>query len=73
MTDDYRPFPEEELQKLAAFHDAAAANFPERGYLHSLHTERAATCREALKSFAALRERCLVAEMELGQAQRKAS
>jgi hypothetical protein len=70
MTDQYAPFPERELIQLAEYHESVAKGFPERGYLHSLHLERAGVCRSAIKSQEALRERCLIAEMELGRARR---
>jgi hypothetical protein len=67
MPDDYTPFPEKELLELAAFHDSVAGSHGERSYLRSVHEERAKACRDALASQVALRERCLIAEMELGQ------
>jgi hypothetical protein len=68
MTDDYAPFPEKELLDLATFHESVAKGHAERSYLRSVHEARAVVCRNALKCHEALRERCLVAEMERDQA-----
>lgn len=65
---DYSPFPELELEQLATFLDSVAASHPERSFLRHNYEQRALACRNAVLSNTALRERCLVAEMELGQA-----
>jgi hypothetical protein len=70
--DDYSPFPEQELRELADFHDSVAAGYPERSYIRHVHTERATTCRNAILSHVALRDRCLESELHLGQARRRA-
>ncbi len=63
---DYSPFPEQQLLALAAFHDDVASKM-QSTFLAGVHTDRANACRNAIKSQEALRERCLIAEMELGQ------
>lgn len=69
MTDTYAPFPETELQDLASFHDSVAKHHPERSYLQHVHEQRAKVCRDAVKSHEALRERCLLSELNLGSAE----
>ena len=65
-TMDYAPFPEEELLAMAdheenigkAWSDATSTG----AKLRKEHMDRAAVCRNAIKSFNALRERMLLAE-----------
>jgi hypothetical protein len=66
--DDYAPFPERELMKLAELHERVAAQFKPDSTFRRLHEGRAKVCRDAVACHEALRERCLVSEMELGQA-----
>lgn len=65
-TDDYAPFPEPELAALADhFENIGHAWAPTSSVGAKLRKEcfdRAKVCRNAIKSFTALRERCLIAE-----------
>ncbi len=70
MTDVSAPFPESELKALAFWHDQAAATWKTDSRMQTDHLRRAKACRDALAAHVELRERCLVAEMELGQARR---
>ena len=67
---DYSPWPEAELKALARWHEQAADAWKPDSNMRRDHERRAQTCREALKSQDALRERCLIAEMRLAQALR---
>lgn len=68
MTDDYAPFPDFELRRLAEWHAGIAQDHPIGSFLHLLHTERARACRDAIESYDALQERCLSSELALMQA-----
>lgn len=63
MSDDYAPFPEQELKDLAAYHDAIAdSDVKKNGHMTwfgGLHRDRANACRNALKCHDALRTRFL--------------
>lgn len=62
MSDEYAAFPEEELLRLAAWHEGYA-KLCEGTFTIGLHEDRAETCRNAVKSFDALRDRCHEAEL----------
>lgn len=66
---DYSPFPESALRELAQFHTSVAGHHPERSYLRYVHEERAKTCEEAIEAHDSLRDRCLLSELNLGQAE----
>ncbi len=63
MPDDYRPFPEAELEQLAKWHDAYA-KISDGTFTRGLHEDRAKACRDAIKCNEAIRERMLIAETE---------
>lgn len=64
MSDDYAPFPEQELEDVAKYHDDAASIWGEGSWAHRTHTLSAKICRDALAAHLALRERFLLAETE---------
>jgi hypothetical protein len=66
MSDDYAPFPEIELRKLAMYYDEQARLLP-----RSPFAERAAMLRNAIQCHAAVRERMLIAETELNEFRRQ--
>lgn len=59
------PFPEKELLELAEMFETNTKHT--KGYFKVLSETRARICREALASHAALRDRCLIAELKLTQ------
>lgn len=61
-SESYAPFPEAELLELSKSHDSAAKH-AESSFTKGLHEDRAEACRNALKSFEALRDRCHEAEL----------
>ena len=67
--DDYAPFPEDELIALAEHFEnigqAWAPNTTIGGKLRQECQDRALTCRNAVASFTALRERMQIAEHKL--------
>lgn len=65
MSDDYKPFPEFELQSLAAYHNSVAGNCKNNSYLRGAHEDRAAVCQSAIDCQDALRDRCHLAELNL--------
>jgi len=75
--DDYTPFPEFELVALAEHFEnigkAWAPNTMLGGKLRRECQDRAAVCRNAIKSYTALRERALIAEHQLDQCNAAAS
>lgn len=58
MTDDYAPFPEGELEAL------------HRDLVKAGHAKHALMIRNAIDAHAALRDRCLIAEMDNAQIKR---
>ena len=65
-------FPEQELVAMAEYHEKQAAHWrsgkTDGGHrLGDKHAENAKTIRDAIQAHDDLRERCLIAEMELGQ------
>lgn len=66
----YSPFPEFELEALAAEYETAAARFREGSTFRDLYARRAGMLRNANVCHEALRDRCLKAELERDQARR---
>jgi hypothetical protein len=68
--DEYAPWPEDELRAVLGWHTQAARCFREGSRMRADHERRAKACANALASFDALRERCLLAETENTQLKR---
>ncbi len=75
MTDPtYAPFPEQDLTSLAEHFEQLAERAMLKNALPATEAgivelkRRALICRNAIAAHDALRERCLVAELDLGQA-----
>jgi hypothetical protein len=67
VADEYAPFPEQELRALSAWHARAASAWNAGSPTRLAHEQRAQVCNDALASHAAMRERMLIAEMQLAQ------
>lgn len=61
---NYAPFPSEELESLAKWHDAYAKH-SDGSFTRGLNEDRAKACRDANLCHDAVRERCLLAELEV--------
>lgn len=61
----YAPFPELELKALARWHEQAADTWKVDSRMRLEHERRRQVCLDAIASHTALRERCLLAELEL--------
>lgn len=64
MSESYSPFPDTALNTLATTHAHAATMYPERSSFREQHQQYATACRNAIASHDAVRERCLVAELD---------
>lgn len=69
----YSPFPERELLRLAEEYVETANRFGEGSKMRAFYQHRADMLNNAVACHEALRERCLVAEMDRDQARRIAS